>query len=156
VALQEHPDEPVEPAVAGAPDDVEPSGAEPAEAGSTEAGSTEAGSTEGERTDAEVADAARVEAARRRRPSTIGGAVYLGVLAAAGVGLGIVSHGDWRLGVKWIGASLVVAALVRLALPAREAGMLAVRRRLTDVGILAAVGVALWFLSTSIPNQPLP
>jgi hypothetical protein len=159
VALQEHPDEPVEPvepAVAGAPDDVEPSGAEPAEAGSTEAGSTQAGSTEGERTDAEVADAARVEAARRRRPSTIGGAVYLGVLGAAGVGLGIVSHGDWRLGVKWIGASLVVAALVRLALPAREAGMLAVRRRLTDVGILAAVGVALWFLSTSIPNQPLP
>jgi hypothetical protein len=161
VALQEHPDEPVEPAVAGAPDDVEPSGAEPAEAGSTEAGSTEAGSTEGERTDAEVADAARVEAARveaarHRRPSTIGGAIYLGVLAAAGVGLGIVSHGDWRLGVKWIGASLVVAALVRLALPAREAGMLAVRRRLTDVGILAAVGVALWFLSTSIPNQPLP
>jgi hypothetical protein len=151
VALQEHPDEPVEPAAAGAPDDVEPSGA-----GSTGAGSTEAGSTEGERTDAEVAEAARVEAARRRRPSTIGGAVYLGVLAAAGVGLGIVSHGNWRLGVKWIAASLVVAALVRLALPAREAGMLAVRRRLTDVGILAAVGVALWFLSTNIPNQPLP
>jgi hypothetical protein len=141
VALQEHPDEPVEPAAAGAPDDVEPSGA---------------GSTEGERTDAEVAEAARAEAARRRRPSTIGGAVYLGVLAAAGVGLGIVSHGNWRLGVRWIAASLVVAALVRLALPTREAGMLAVRRRLTDVGLLAAVGVALWFLSTSIPNQPLP
>jgi hypothetical protein len=156
VALQEHPDEPVEPAAAGAPDDVEPSGSEPAEAGSTEAGSIGAGSTEGERTDAEVAEGARVEASRRRRPSTIGGAVYLGVLAAAGVGLGIVSHGNWRLGVKWIAASLVVAALVRLALPAGEAGMLAVRRRLTDVGILAAVGVALWFLSTSIPNQPLP
>ena len=38
----------------------------------------------------------------------------------------------------------------------REAGMLAVRRRLIDVGLLTAVGVALWFLSTSIPNQPLP
>jgi hypothetical protein len=72
------------------------------------------------------------------------------------VGLGIVAHGNWRLGVKWIAASLVVAALVRLALPAREAGMLAVRRRAIDVGLLATVGVGLWFLSVSIPNQPLP
>jgi hypothetical protein len=70
--------------------------------------------------------------------------------------VGIVARGSWRLGVKWIAASLVVAAVVRLALPSREAGMLAVRRRLIDVGLLTAVGVALWFLSTSIPNQPLP
>jgi len=78
------------------------------------------------------------------------------VLAAAAAGLGIVSQGNWRLGVKWIGASLVVAAAVRLALPAREAGMLAVRRRLVDVGLLTAVGLFLWFLSTNIPNQPVP
>jgi hypothetical protein len=97
-----------------------------------------------------------VEEGRRRRPSTIGGAVYLLVLAGAGVGLEIVARGSWRLGVKWVAASLVAAAVVRLALPSREAGMLAVRRRLIDVGLLAAVGVALWFLSTSIPNQPLP
>ncbi|WP_238342859.1 DUF3017 domain-containing protein [Nocardioides cynanchi] len=96
------------------------------------------------------------EPTRRRRPSTIGGAVYLVVLATAGVGLSIVTRGNWRLGVKWMAASLVVAALVRLALPASEAGMLAVRRRFLDVALLAAVGVALWFLSTSIPNQPLP
>jgi Protein of unknown function (DUF3017) len=96
------------------------------------------------------------EGRRRRRPSTVGGAVYLLVLAGAGVGVAIVSDGRWRLGVKWIAASLIGAALVRLALPSREAGMLAVRRRLIDVVLLAAVGVALWFLSTSIPNQPLP
>jgi cation transport ATPase len=93
---------------------------------------------------------------RRRRPSTVGGAVYLVVLAGAAAGVGIVARGSWRLGVKWIAASLVVAAVVRLALPSREAGMLAVRRRLIDVGLLTAVGVAMWFLSTSIPNQPLP
>ena len=97
-----------------------------------------------------------VEPTRRRRPSTVGGAVYIVVLAAAGVGLSIVSRGNWRLGVKWIAASLVVAAAVRLALPAREAGMLAVRRRLLDVALLAAVGAGLWFLSVNIPNQPLP
>jgi Protein of unknown function (DUF3017) len=96
------------------------------------------------------------EGRRRRRPSTIGGAAYLLVLAGAGIGLEIVSRGSWRLGVKWIAASLVAAAVVRLTLPSREAGMLAVRRRLVDVGLLAAVGAMLWFLSTSIPNQPLP
>jgi hypothetical protein len=146
VELQEHPDEPVDPAVAGPPGHVRPSGDESGEPGSTPAELAEVARLE----------AARVEASRRRRPSTIGGAVYLAVLAAAGVGLGIVSHGNWRLGVKWIALSLVVAAVVRLALPAREAGMLAVRRRLIDVGILAAVGAGLWFLSINIPNQPLP
>jgi hypothetical protein len=91
----------------------------------------------------------------RRYPSTIGGLFYLAVLALSAVGLGIVTQGNWRLGVKWIAAALVFAALVRLVIPAPQAGMLAVRRRAVDVAILAALGVALWFLSTSIPNQPL-
>jgi fatty acid desaturase len=90
----------------------------------------------------------------RRYPSTIGGAFYLLVLVAAGAGLAIVAGGNWRLGVKWIGGSLVFAAVVRLFLPAHDAGMLAVRRRFVDVVLLAGVGVLLWFLSTSIPNQP--
>ena len=94
------------------------------------------------------------EPAGRRYPSTIGGACYLVVLAASTVGLWITSRGDWRLGVRWIAASLVVAAAVRLLLPVREAGMLAVRRRFVDVLILAVVGAALWFLSSTIPNQP--
>ena len=91
----------------------------------------------------------------RRYPSTIGGAFYLLVLALSAVGLVIVSQGSWRAGIKWIGASLVLAAVVRLVIPAPQAGMLAVRRRLVDVLILAVVGVAMWFLSVSIPNQPL-
>jgi hypothetical protein len=90
----------------------------------------------------------------RRYPSTIGGACYLLVVVVSAVGLGIVTQGDWRLGVRWISAALVFAAVVRLVLPARQAGMLAVRRRGVDVVILAVVGLALWFLSTSIPNQP--
>jgi hypothetical protein len=47
------------------------------------------------------------------------------------------------------------ASLVRFVLPARDAGMLAVRKRLVDVALLVVVGVALWFLSATIPNQPL-
>lgn len=99
-------------------------------------------------------DTAASEPTGRRYPSTIGGAFYLLVLVASGVGLGIVAHGNWRLGVKWVAGALVLSALVRLVLPARDAGMLAVRRRFVDVLILAVVGVALWFLSSTIPNQP--
>jgi Protein of unknown function (DUF3017) len=94
------------------------------------------------------------EPAGRRYPSTVGGLFYLAVLAAAAVGLVIVARGDWRLGVHWISGSLVVAAAARLLLPAREAGMLAVRRRWIDVTLLSVVGVALWILAITIPNQP--
>jgi hypothetical protein len=80
--------------------------------------------------------------------------VYLLVLVTSGVGLWIVAHGNWRLGVKAIAASLLVAAAVRLVLPARDAGMLAVRRRLLDVALLTLVGVGLFVLSSTIPNQP--
>jgi cation transport ATPase len=91
----------------------------------------------------------------RRYPSTLGGIFYLVVLGVSAVGLAIVSRGDWRLGVKWIAGALVFAAVVRLVIPAPQAGMLAVRRRSVDVVILVALGAALWFLSSSIPNQPV-
>jgi Protein of unknown function (DUF3017) len=91
----------------------------------------------------------------RRYPSTLGGLLYLGVLAVSGLGLVLVSLGHWRSGVKWVAGALVVGAVIRLVIPAPQAGMLAVRRRWVDVTILALLGVALWFLSSSIPNQPL-
>ncbi len=91
----------------------------------------------------------------RRYPSTLGGMFYLVVLGISAVGLAIVSKGDWRLGVKWIAGALLFAAVVRLLIPAPQAGMLAVRRRSVDVVILVAIGAALWFLSSSIPNQPV-
>jgi hypothetical protein len=90
----------------------------------------------------------------RRYPSTIGGAIYLLVLAVSAAGLVVVAQGHWRAGVKWIASALLFAALVRLVIPAPQAGMLAVRRRVIDVLVLVLVGAALWFLSTSIPNQP--
>jgi hypothetical protein len=45
--------------------------------------------------------------------------VYLLVLGVSAVGLGIVTEGDWRLGVKWIAGALLGAAVVRLVIPAR-------------------------------------
>jgi hypothetical protein len=90
----------------------------------------------------------------RRYPSTLGGACYLLVLAASAAGLGLVAQGHWRDGIKVIAGALFVAAVVRGLLPASQAGMLAVRRRVVDIAILVVIGAVLWFLSTSIPNQP--
>lgn len=91
----------------------------------------------------------------RRYPSTIGGACYIGVLIAASVGLALVAWGDWRVGLRVIAGSLAAAGLLRLALPQRDAGMLAVRHRAIDVVMLVGVAGALYFLAGDIPDQPL-
>jgi hypothetical protein len=94
------------------------------------------------------------EPEERRYPSTIGGAFYLVVLALAAVGIAIVWSGDWRLGMRCLAGGLCFAAVVRLVLPARDAGMLAVRNRFFDVLVLGGLGAAIFFLATTIPNQP--
>ena len=90
----------------------------------------------------------------RRYPSTIGGAFYLLVLVTGAVGIAIVWSGDWRLGMRFLAGGLCFAALVRLVLPARDAGMLAVRNRFFDAVLLGGVGAAIFFLVMTIPNQP--
>ena len=91
----------------------------------------------------------------RRYPSTIGGAFYIGVLVVAAIGIGIVWSGSWRNGVRVIAGAVLFAALLRLVLPARDAGMLAVRHRILDCLLLACVGGTLIFLAATIPNQPV-
>ncbi|UFN43946.1 DUF3017 domain-containing protein [Nocardioides okcheonensis] len=90
----------------------------------------------------------------RRYPSTIGGAFYLLVLGVVGAALVVVGLGDWRAGIRLMGGALVFAALVRLVLRGRDAGMLAVRHKVLDAVVLAALGGALVFLAGSIPDQP--
>jgi hypothetical protein len=89
-----------------------------------------------------------------KRPQTLGGLVYLGVLGASVVGLGIVLAGAWRTGLSWIGIGLLVAAATRLTLSERRAGMLRVRRKWSDVLMLTAAGVGLIVLTVVVPNQP--
>lgn len=96
----------------------------------------------------------RGEEEERRYPSTIGGAFYLAILAVCGAGIAVVAGGDWRLGVRILAVGLMVAAGLRLVLPARDAGMLAVRHRAIDVTVLATLGGLIYFLATSIPDQP--
>ena len=48
---------------------------------------------------------------------------------------------------------MLAAALVRLALPERRAGMLASRRRLADVAVLAVFGIGLVVAGLVLPPQ---
>ena len=89
----------------------------------------------------------------RRYPSTLGGACYIVILAVCAGGVAVVSGGDWRLGVRLIAGGLVAAAALRLVLPGRDAGMLAVRHRAVDVAVLGALGGLIFFLASSIPEQ---
>ncbi|MCW2766044.1 MAG: putative integral rane protein [Nocardioides sp.] len=101
------------------------------------------------------AEVARELEEARRYPRTIGGAFYIGVLVVAAIGIGIVWSGSWRNGVRVVAAAALFAATLRLCLPARDAGMLAVRNRVFDCLLLAGVGGALLFLASTIPNQPV-
>ena len=96
---------------------------------------------------------ALVEEEPRRYPSTIGGSVYLIVLAATVLGLVVASLGHWRGGVHILADALLAAAAARAFLRRRDSGMLEVRSRWFDVALLCAVGVALWVLASTIPAQ---
>ena len=89
----------------------------------------------------------------RRHPSTIGGALYIAVVVIVVAGLALTLS-DWRVGIKVVAGALSGAALARLVLPRRDAGMLAVRHRAVDVTLLTGVAAALWLLAETIPNQP--
>jgi hypothetical protein len=90
----------------------------------------------------------------RRRPSTVGGLLYLILVALTVAGLCLVAFGPWRRGIALVGAAFVVASGSRLLLDDREAGMLRVRSRWFDVTALAGVGIALIVLAANIPDQP--
>lgn len=75
------------------------------------------------------------------------------VLACAlgGLGYAAVVPEHWLRGVLVMAGGMVLAGLFRLMLPARQAGLLAVRGRLVDVLCYAGVGVALWFVGLALP-----
>ena len=58
----------------------------------------------------------------RRIPSTLGGLIYLIVVAINAVGLLVVAFGPWRRGVTLMGAGLLLGAVVRAVLRDRDAG----------------------------------
>ena len=81
-----------------------------------------------------------------RRPFLAGIVRQLPLLAAilvVGAGLVLVTFGQWRSGLVVIGLAMVGAALLRLLLPVRRVGFLAVRSRPVDIVLLTGMGLAL-------------
>lgn len=77
----------------------------------------------------------------------------LGVLigVTAGLVVAVIGEQTWRLGCLIIGVSLLVGAVIRGALPSRDAGLLQVRSRLFDVLLLGLGGAAIIALSIAVP-----
>ena len=78
---------------------------------------------------------------------------YLVVLAGVAAGMVVVSRGSaYALrGIAVIGGTLLAAALARLLLPNRFAGVLASRRKTSDVLALAVLGAAVLAVALSLP-----
>jgi hypothetical protein len=91
-----------------------------------------------------------------RKPRTVGGVVYLGVLIATLAGVVVVALGEWRSGLTTIGVAVLVGGVGRLVLRNSSAGMLGIRRKLIDVVTLLLLGGALVVLAAIIPDPTLP
>ncbi|TYL51933.1 DUF3017 domain-containing protein [Nocardioides sp. BGMRC 2183] len=85
----------------------------------------------------------------------MGGAFYIVILLVAVGSIGYVAlTGDWRVGLRYLAGAMGAAGLLRLTLPEKDAGMLAVRNRYLDTTLLILVGAAIAFLTLTIPDQP--
>jgi hypothetical protein len=78
---------------------------------------------------------------------------YLAVLVAVAIALLIIGEGVHlvRSGTLVLAGVLLVAAIARLVLPDRLAGMLSSRRRLLDVAIFGVLGVGLLVAGLVVP-----
>ena len=92
-------------------------------------------------------------AARGSRPSKLAWLPYLIVLAGTAAGMLVAWHGSKYAGrgASLIGASLLAAALARLILPARYVGLLATRRKASDVLGFAVFGAAVLAVAIALP-----
>ncbi len=65
------------------------------------------------------------------------------VLLVVAAGLVMVAFEHWRQGLVTVGVALVGGGLMRLLLPVRRVGFLAVRSRPVDVVLLIGMGITL-------------
>lgn len=75
------------------------------------------------------------------------------VLLAVGAGLLVLTVGHWRRGLVVVGLALAGGGLLRLLLPLRRVGFLAVRSRPVDVVLMVGVGVTLSAFALAIPGD---
>jgi hypothetical protein len=97
-----------------------------------------------------VGDYARALLHRLRAQAPLAAVLAVALVAFVRIGL---QH--WRDGTTILGVALLLAAVLRVALPDRTAGLLAVRPRRTDVLTYATFGLVVILLSLSITGGPL-
>jgi hypothetical protein len=78
---------------------------------------------------------------------------YLAVMVGVGIALVIISQGVHLVssGTLVFAGVLLIAAMTRLVLPERRAGLLSSRRRLLDVAILGTLGIGLLVAGLVVP-----
>lgn len=73
------------------------------------------------------------------------------ILTCVAISIGVVMANHFRRGSVLLAASVLLAMGLRLVLPARQAGLLAVRSRLLDVIALGGLGGGLLVLALVVP-----
>ena len=89
-----------------------------------------------------------------RKPRTLGGIFFLGVVGTVAAGLTLVALEYWRTGLVVMGAGMLAGALARLVMPDDRAGMLGIRRKFVDVVTLMMLGGGLLLVATLIRTRP--
>ena len=92
----------------------------------------------------------------RRRPFLAGlvrQLPLLAVLLLVAAGLLVVTVGHWRIGVMVMGLALLGGAALRILVPLRRVGFLAVRSRTIDVALLVGVGLLVVVLAVVTPSS---
>lgn len=133
-------------------DQENPAEPTPIEATATETAAIEAVAADTATVGMAARDAAPNAAATLRRPRPTGrlfvGEIPLAlVICGVGVGLVVIALHHFRWGNVAISASVLAGGVFRLILPARKAGLLVVRTRLTDVVTMGVIGGALMVLA---------
>ncbi|HEY6747704.1 MAG TPA: DUF3017 domain-containing protein [Mycobacteriales bacterium] len=72
-------------------------------------------------------------------------------LGTTGIGYAAAVPRHWLRGVLLLAVACGIAGVLRLLLPVRQAGLLAVRGRLTDVVCYAGLAVAITVLGLALP-----
>jgi hypothetical protein len=73
------------------------------------------------------------------------------VLLGVGTGLIVIANHHFRAGSIIVGGAVVAAAVLRLTLPVRRAGLLVVRSRIFDVAVLSVLGLGILALGLAVP-----
>ena len=95
---------------------------------------------------------ARVDSVAAARTLRAWPVVVVLVGIVAGLVIAMIWESGWRIGCLVIGGSLGVGAIERIALPSRDVGLLQVRSKAFDAGILIVLSAAVIVLAVAVPT----